>query len=56
MGFASNPREFDSRGIPKFGAELSDDDEGIQSAFIEDEPAPVGIPAQGIHSQRSFYA
>ncbi len=42
MVFGSTPREFDSTGLPKYGAELSDDDEYTNSyveadhSYVED--------------------
>ena len=50
MRFASNPREFDSRGLPKFGAELSDDDENMQQQqFVSDDEDMEG-PFQAMQS------
>eukprot|EP01034_Spumella_vulgaris_P024320 gene24320-30642_t len=36
MLFGSNPREFLENGLPKYGAELSDDDCDVMSHFVED--------------------
>ena len=35
MRFASNPREFDIRGLPKYGVELSDDE--LDGRYLEDD-------------------
>ena len=35
MRFASNPREFDIRGVPKYGIELSDDE--LDGRYLDDE-------------------
>lgn len=39
MRFASNPREFDIRGLPKYGVELSDDE--LDGRYLEDDQEDV---------------
>lgn len=43
MLFASNPREFDSNGLPRFGAELSDDEPNYtytEGAMMDEDEKP----------------
>jgi len=63
LQFAANPRQFDRfTGLPKYGAELSDDDDdvdgddgvGVYDGAMEVEAAasaPQGRPGAGLHSE-----
>lgn len=52
MQFAANPREFDRSGLPKYGADLSDDDYDIEpyEGILEDENYKNNISGRDISS------